>query len=174
MKFLVLTIALMFFTSCKNKASLQEYFVKKSENPDFTSFNFSPKHYLKEKGLKLSENNVLEQIKNVNILLLNKEDSVMLKTEYAHLKTILENEMYQDLVRFTSKGMKIQVDYVGTDNKIDEVVVLANKEGSNLAVLRILTDGVRIEQLMDIVNTMQNDTLSENSLDTILKGYLEK
>ncbi|MDO4728214.1 MAG: DUF4252 domain-containing protein [Bacteroidota bacterium] len=148
-------IVMMLFVSCKDETSLQQYFVKNSENPEFISFTFSPKHYVKERGIKLKDDAFFKQIKSVNILFLNKEDSLMVNKEYTHLKAILEDEQYQGLMSFNHQGFRVQIDYVGTDQDIKEVVVLANKSTAHVAVLRIITNTLKIEQLTDIANLVQ-------------------
>lgn len=155
------------FQSCKNSKSLQKYIVEKSENPDFFSMNISPKELLKS-SIKQNEN-PLEGIENINVLVLKNSDFQKTNSEYHEIKTILDDEKYQDLVRTNSKGNKFQIDYIGSDDNIKEVVILIRQGQERLALLRVLTNGLTINQLLQLPEMLKDDNIDSENITKIVE-----
>lgn len=171
LKIIALFVFALSFTACQNSKSLQKYIVEKSENPDFITMNISPKDFLK-KSIVLEEN-PLESIKNINVLLFNKDDKQQLNKEYEEIKNLLKNEKYQELVRTTSKGVKFQIDYVGTDENIEEVIVLVNQNQEKLALLRILSNGLTINDLSKIPTALDGNSIDKEGVKKTLEKLTE-
>ncbi|MFK8269815.1 DUF4252 domain-containing protein [Capnocytophaga stomatis] len=166
MRILILFGFLFAFTACQQK-SIQQYIVKNSENPNFISMNVAPKDFLENNSLE--KENIFNIIERVNLLLFNKNDSLQLKQEYDEVATILKDEKYQDLIRTTNKGIKFQVDYVGTDEDIKEVIILILQKGEKMALLRILSNDLDVTQLSKISTTLSGNSVDEENLKNLFE-----
>lgn len=166
--FLVITMS---FTACQNSKSLQKYIVEKSENPNFITMHISPEDFLKT-SIVTSEN-PLAKIKNIHVLMFNKDDKPQLNKEYEEIKNLLKNEKYQELVRTTNKGIKFQVNYVGSDQDIEEVIVLLNQNQEQLALLRILSNKLTINDISKIPTAFDGNSIDKEGMEKVLKQITE-
>lgn len=167
MRILILSVMVFVCVACQQK-SLQHYIVKRSENPDFLLVNIVPKDILKTKNLE--NESTLNIIEKINVLALNKSDSLKTKKEYEEIKTILKNEEYQDLVRTQSKGSSFQVDYVGNDEDIKEVIVLINEKQKKLVLLRFIANGLNINQLSKLSSALQESTIEKENAEKLVES----
>lgn len=169
MRFLILLGFLVVITACQQK-SVQQYIVKNSENPDFISMNISPKDFLKNQPLE--KEHILNIIEKVNLLLFNKNDSIQLKKEYGEVTAILKDEKYQDLIRTSNRNIKFQVDYVGTEENIKEVIILIRHKEEKMALLRILSNGLNVTQLSRISTSLGENSVDKEGLTNMLDNFL--
>lgn len=169
MRFLILLGFLVVITACQQK-SVQQYIVKNSENPDFISMNINPKDFLKNHPLE--KEHILNIIERVNLLLFNKNDSVQFKKEYGEIAAILKDEKYQDLIRTSNRDIKFQVDYVGTEENIKEVIILIRQRKEKMALLRILSNGLNVTQLSKISTSLGENSVDKEGLTNMLENFL--
>ncbi|CEN35329.1 DUF4252 domain-containing protein [Capnocytophaga cynodegmi] len=166
MRILILFGLLLTFASCQQE-SIQQYIVKNSENPNFVSMNIAPKDFLG--NVPTEKENIFNIINRVNFLIFNKNDSLELKKEYKKVTSILKDEKYQDLIRTTNKGTKFQIDYVGTEENIKEVIVLIVEKKEKMALMRILANGLDVTQLSKISTALNDNSVDEEGLKNLLE-----
>ncbi|CEN42486.1 conserved exported hypothetical protein [Capnocytophaga canis] len=149
--------------SC-NSNSLQSYIVKNSENKDFKSVNFSPKDFLKLGGSSVDEKNILNVIENVHILMYEKKNNGDFQKEYQEVKQLLKTDKYEELIQISNKEYKINVNYVGSDDNIKEVILLVSQNKEKFALMRMITQNLNIDELSklssdltDIGNSVDHD-----------------
>lgn len=147
---LVLGISLQ---SCEQK-SLQNYFVENSENPDFEAYDFALSKVLSSFTDDPEQKAVLSKIKKISVLSFEKDNPAEMKKEATEIDAILANSDYQELMRVTQKGMKINVSYLGKDDNIKEVVLYSKNIDNKLLLARVLTDGLTIDQLSKITGKL--------------------
>ncbi|MDO5608657.1 MAG: DUF4252 domain-containing protein [Capnocytophaga sp.] len=148
----VITISLV---SCQKQVTLQQYFVEKSNQPDFTTMNFNPNDYLKGLAFDDEKSKALKTIKSVNVLSFKKQDEVQFQKETEQIKEILSNEKYQELLKLNDKGSQTVVTYLGDDSNINEVI-LYSKGSSQQYLVRVLTDGLTVTQLGELVGSFSS------------------
>lgn len=162
-KIIVLLVIYVINVSCQQQ-SLQKYIVEKSDNSEFKSFTFSPKDF-QEKGQIVEKFDLLDVVKNVNVLIYNKTDSLKFEVEKQEIQSILSDRKYQNLFRFNQGNAKFQIDYVGSDSDIEEIVVFGIEKQRKLFLLRVLTDKLTTEQLTDMATTFQQTIVGKNFLN---------
>ena len=160
---MIITFSLaMLLMACQQK-TLQQYIVKNSENPDFKYFNFQPNDFFKKS--QQIENKGVEFVKNANVLLHTKKDSLQFKTEQNQIKAILSDKKYQNLVHINQKEIKIQVDYLGKDDAIEEIIIFGVINHKNLFLIRALTNKLSIEHLTELLSVfLQNIENQQNNI----------
>lgn len=150
-------LSLLLAVSCQSGPTLQQYFVASSENPEFISFDI-PASILKTDGLSLTpeQKEAYESIKKLNVLALKLSESNkgLFETEKEKIKTILANERYQELMRLNSGSSRGVVKFVGTGDAIDEVILYGTDNQNGLALVRVLGNNMKVENigvLMDLI-----------------------
>ena len=167
----------LFLMSCTSEPSLQKYFVEKSENKNFISFDVSPS-ILNVDQTKLSEEQkaALKSFEKMNVLAfkLNDKNQTDFSTERQEVNLILKNEKYQQLMKFGSGKEGASISYVGEDNHINEFILYGNKKDAGFAVVRILGKDMNPNNIMTLISIMKDSKMNLDQLkplqDLMLKN----
>lgn len=149
---LVVLASLIF--SCKNEKSLQQFIVNQQEKTDIISLDIPVSLLaLKEELQEAADVEVLKSIKKANILAYQLKDSS--KTRYIadkeHLKQILKQDKYGELLRFGKGKTGAKIYMVGNDEAIDELIVFANDDTLGWLLLRVLGKDMQPEKIMQLI-----------------------
>ena len=155
----LIIIASTLLSSCNDEPSLQKYFVEKTENKNFIALDLSP-NMLNVDSLKLTvdENNALKSFEKVNILAfkLNDKNKGEFETERSKVKEILQEEKYQQLMKFGSGKDGASVSFVGDTEHIDEFVFYANKKENGFAVVRVIGKDMNPTGIVTLMSVLKN------------------
>ncbi len=167
MKKIFLPIAFLFFISCDNKPTLQKYFVENSEKQEFISVDLASS-FINTDKIKLSkeEKTALESFEKMNILVLP-TDSLQIKkyeTEAVKIKTILKDEMYQELIKFNKGNQGAAVYLIEENEKIDEFVFFASSKDTGLALVRVLGNDMNPDNIINMFSIIQKADLNLEQL----------
>jgi len=173
-----LTVMLsLFLMSCTSEPSLQKYFVEKSENNNFISFDVSPS-ILNVDQTKLSEEQkaALKSFEKMNVLAfkLNDKNQTDFSTERQEVNLILKNEKYQQLMKFGSGKEGASISYVGEDNHINEFILYGNKKDAGFAVVRILGKDMNPNNIMTLISIMKDSKMNLDQLKPLQDLMLKK
>jgi len=161
--------------SCDNNPSLQEYYVDNSENSDFISIdvpasvlNFS------EADLSPEQREAYESVKKLNILAfkLKEDNKIAYEAEKVKVKEILDNPKYQELMTFNMKQRRGTIKYLGTDEAIDEVIIFGSDNSKGFALVRVLGNNMRPENMMKLMDAVKKADLNGEEFGK-LKGFLK-
>ena len=163
--------------SCTSEPSLQKYFVEKSENKNFISFDVSPS-ILNVDQTKLSEEQkaALKSFEKMNVLAfkLNDKNQTDFSTERQEVNLILKNEKYQQLMKFGSGKEGASISYVGEDNHINEFILYGNKKDAGFAVVRILGKDMNPNNVMTLISIMKDSKMNLDQLKPLQDLMLKK
>lgn len=167
----------LFLMSCTSEPSLQKYFVEKSENKNFISFDVSPS-ILNVDQTKLSEEQkaALKSFEKMNVLAfkLNDKNHTDFSTERQEVNLILKNEKYQQLMKFGSGKEGASISYVGEDNHINEFILYGNKKDAGFAVVRILGKDMNPNNIMTLISIMKDSKMNLDQLKPLQDLMLKK
>lgn len=170
----LLIIVSTFFSSCNDEPSLQKYFVEKTENKNFIALDLSP-NMLNVDSLKLTvdENNALKSFEKVNILAfkLNDKNKGEFETERSKVKEILQEEKYQQLMKFGSGKDGASVSFVGDTEHIDEFVFYANKKENGFAVVRVMGKDMNPTGIMTLMSVLKNANVDIEQLKPLQQMF---
>jgi hypothetical protein len=167
-------VACLFLISCNSKPSLQKYFVENSENKDFISLDISPSILNIDKTkLTVEQNEALHSFEKMNILAFkrNATNSTQFEAERIKVNAILKDDKYQQLMKFGSGKDGASVNFVGTDDHIDEFVLFANKKENGFAVVRILGKDMNPTNIMTIVSVLKNSNIDLEQLKPLQEMF---
>lgn len=171
---LITLLIACFFVSCTDSGSLQRYFVDKQESKNFVTQDI-PISMLKVDESKLSpeQKDAYKSVSRLNFLgfKANETNADVLKVELAKVKTILNDENYNDLMEFSDKGNKIVVKYLGEDDKADEIIILGNSKDLGFGVVRVLGDDMSPDKMVTLVSVLQNANVNEKQVQDIMNFF---
>ncbi|WP_340074457.1 DUF4252 domain-containing protein [Leptobacterium sp. I13] len=172
--FFSVLIAALFLTSCNGGQSLQEYFVENSEDKDFLVIDVPASLLnLSEVDLNEGQKEAYESIKKMNILAfrVQEDNKADYEAEKTKIKEILKNPKYQDLMKFNSGTAKATVKYLGKEDAIDEVIVYGSDNQYGFAVVRVLGNKMKPENIVALVQALDKANVDGEGLNEI-KGFL--
>ncbi|KAA1242790.1 DUF4252 domain-containing protein [Aquimarina sp. RZ0] len=159
----------MLLISCGGETSLQKYFVDHQDDKDFLAVDVPTSLLDTDKvSLTAEEKEALESIKKVNFLALPMKDATKARYEEEKvlINKIIDTEKYETLMRFGSNGTKAIVKYQGDDDDIDEIIVFASNKERGLALVRVLGDNMRAENMAKLMKAIDKGNVD---LDAIKK-----
>lgn len=157
----------LFLFSCDSKITLQKYFVENTDNKNFIAVDISPNILNVDKTkLSLEQNNALQSFDKMNVLAfkLNDTNKANFEVERAKVNSILKDEKYQQLMKFSSSKEGASVSYVGTDDHISEFVLFANQKETGFAVIRILGKDMNPTNIMTLISVLKSSNIDLDQL----------
>lgn len=161
-----LALIALTFISCTEK-SLQKYLVEKQDDEHFVKMDLAAS-MLQGKDSNFSEEDkkTLSTIKKVNIVAypLSKGDSVNYEVERIEVKEILGQEQYKELARINNDEWDATVKYTGEEEAIQEIIIFASDESRGFAVLRVLGEDMRPDEILKLVQGADKNGLDLSKL----------
>ena len=160
-KILGLVFTALFLISCDNYPSLQQYYVNSKENNEFIAVDIpSSILQLKDTEINKEQQQILNTIKKVNFLALQLkpgENEAFYNAEKAKVKEILKNPKFKQLARMNMGTGNFSVNYLGEDDAIDEVILFGSDKEKGFALVRVLGDDMKPEDIMKLVGELKLD-----------------
>ncbi len=176
MKSIAYLFSLLLFAlllSCDDKQSLQEYYVDNSESNDFISVDVPASVInLSETDLTQEQREAYESVRKLNILAfkVKGDNKVAYEAEKVKVKEILNDPRYQELMKFNNGKQRGTIKFLGTDEAIDELIVFGSDNSRGFALVRVLGDDMRPENMMKLMNAMEKADLDGEEFNK-LKGF---
>ena len=171
----ILVVALV---SCNQGPSLQTYIVDHQEVNNFTSIDL-PTSVVSFDESKLTDDQkqAYHSVKRLNFLgyRLKEGNQSEFDAEVAKVKDILNNKKYNELMRMgNNEDGKITVKYLGSETKIDELIVFGSANNQGFGILRVLGDDMQPDKMLKLIEAMKNADVDENQLQgfaDFFKGF---
>jgi pentatricopeptide repeat protein len=93
------------------------------------------------------------------------------QAEKQKVQNILGDKKYQLLSKMKMEGTNITLKYIGDEDAIDEVIVLASNEERGFALIRLLGNNMRPEKMMQLLNSMEQGDVNLDQLTGITKMF---
>ncbi len=167
MKAAILVFVSLFLVSCNSEPSLQKYFVKQTENPNFISLDISPSILnIDKKTLTDEERKAWNSFEKMNILAFKLDDknASLYETEKVNVQEILKADKYNVLMKAGSGKQGVAVSYLGTEEKVEELIVYAKSAETGFAVIRILGDKMSPTDMMHFIGIIQKSKIDLEQL----------
>ena len=130
------------FIGCNQGPSLQSYIVDNQETNNFTTIDL-PTSVVSFDESKLTDDQkqAYNSVKRLNFLgyRLQEGNEEEYKAELQKVKSILKDEKYKELMRMgNNESGKVLIKYLGTETKIDELIVFGNANDQYCVCLAVL------------------------------------
>lgn len=162
------------FTSCKKEASIQTYFVEHQELPNFTFIDVSPKMIaLSTVEFTEEQKDTYNSLEKINFLgyRIKDEDLTAYNNELTNIQNVFKNRNYYELMSFSTNGIKFRINAEGTQDVVNEVLVLASTEDKGFGVVRLLGDNMKPESIIKLIRKLQKADIDKKQLDGILNFF---
>jgi len=161
--------ALMLF-SCSNEKSLQKYLVEKQEDDTFLKVDIATS-LLQAEGNNLTqeERDILETVKKINVVAfpIKEGNDEAYDANKKEINDIMKQDKYKTLMKYGSNNKGATLKYLGEEDAIDEIIVLASDSERGFAVFRLLGDNMRPDQMLKLMNSIDNGDIDVNKLSSI-------
>lgn len=157
--------------ACKDEASVQTYFVDHQDLPEYKQIDLSAKLLdLSDTELSNEEQETLKSFKKISFLgyRIKAGDLDTYNKELAKATLVFNNEKYNGLMDFSMQGVKVNVSVIGTDEAIDEVLLLLSNKETGFGIARILGDDMNLEKILKLLNTVQSTDMDSNEFKDII------
>ncbi len=158
--------------SCNQDPTLQTYFVDRELAPGFTSVDL-PINVLNinEETLNEEELEAYKSIEKLSVLafILGDEknnDKKDYELELAKVRTVLKNPKYEELMRGGNAiDGKFVVKFIGTEESIEEIILMGHSNENGFAVVRILGDEMNVNKIMTLSKVFEKADIDNSRLD---------
>ena len=163
------------FIGCNQGPTLQSYYVDNQETNNFTTIDL-PTTVVSFDEAKLNEDQkeAYKSVKRLSFLgyKLEKGNEDEFKAELAKVKTILKDDNYHELMRMgNNNDGKFIIKYLGSEEKIEELIVFGNANDQGFGIVRVLGKNMRPDKMLTLVDAMQNADINEDKLKGILEFF---
>ena len=168
----IIIVAIFVLTSCNREPSLDKYFVENQTNKSFVSVDVSPAMFNTAKAKFTAEQAAaLKSFKKMNVLYFKKTNANTkeFEAERLKIKTVLQNDKYQNLMKFGMGKDIASISYVGSENNISEFIISGNKNDVGLAIIRIQGKDMSPDNVMKIAEAMQSGNFDFEAFKPILE-----
>jgi len=174
-KLLIGSFLITAFISCNQGPTLQSYIVDNQETNNFTTIDL-PTSVVSFDESKLTDDQkqAYKSVKRLNFLGYRMKDGneVEYKAELQKVKSILKDKKYKELMRMgNNEDGKVLIKYLGSETKIDELIVFGNANDQGFGILRVLGKNMQPDNMVKLVDAMQNADIDEDQLKGITEFF---
>jgi len=167
----VVVILAFALVSCKNEGSIQTYFVDHQDLPEFKMIDLSAKMIdFSKVDFTDDQRETFNSLEKINFLgyLINDGDMESYKKELADAKRVFLNKNHNELMEFSSNGIKFRISTLGDDEEVDEFLALVSSNETGFGIVRILGDKMNPEKMVKLVDELQNADIAEDQFQDIM------
>lgn len=165
-----LALSMLLFSACGNNASLQKYIVEKQNDNDFITIDLPSSLILTENN-NLSEEQLetVKSIKKVNMiaLQLKDENKAVYEIEKQRLKSILDNNQYETLMKYGSNEMGASLLFTGDVEAIDEIIIFASDSEKGFGLFRVIGEDMNPSQIVKLMNNVNSQNFDLSFMNEI-------
>ena len=163
-------IAALTLLSCSNEKTLQRYLVDRQDDDMFLKIDIAASLLQADSSnMTQEEKDILATVKKINVVAfpLNGENEAQYDEKMQELKNIIDQDEYKTLMKFGSKKKGATLKYFGEEDAIDEIIVFASDDEKGFALLRLLGENMRPDQMIKLLNSIENGDLDASKLSSI-------
>ncbi len=168
---LYIAIVCLCFASCKQKPTLQSYFVNHQEMQNFMTVDI-PASILKinTDSLDAIQKKAYNSINKINVLTysLKAQNIENFNNEVKTVNTILKNEKYFELLRAGNNiDGKILIKYIGNDTEIDELIIFTSAKNKGFLIARVLGNKMKPKEILSLKSVISKIDINSSELNLI-------
>ena|SRR5690606_15966692 len=174
--FVLLILSVILFSCSGGGPSLQEYFVDKNQDANFISLDIPSSILSVDKtALSTEQKQAYQSIKKLNVLAfrITPENTLEYQKEKQIVSEILKDDKYEDLMVLNSGNHRGTIKYLGTDESIEEVIVFGSSDEDGFALIRVLGDEMKPENMVTLVQALENGSIDASGIGSQLKGVFD-
>lgn len=158
-------------TACKDENSIQTFFVKHQEKPNYSVVDISKTLVdFSDANLSKDEQEAYNSLDKLHVLMYKTTDSTQnaYNKELKKIQNVFKNPDYSELMTSSLDGIKLKISTIGEENTVDEVLVLASSNTMGFSAIRILGDNMSPEKIAALIFKMKDANMDNNKLKGIM------
>lgn len=173
-KIIIIALVLIGFSSCKDGAAVEHYFVDNTEKDGFMALDIPASIIQVKEGISKEAQTTLGTIKKLNVIGLKKGavDAATYKVERAKFKALQHDKAYESLMSFQNGSTKFSVKIMGEVDAVNQILVFADDKDKGFGIARILGNKMNPAKIMQLKDAFGNMDLDGNQL-SVLKDLLK-
>ncbi len=160
----------LLLTGCNSGPSLEKYYVKKSDSPNFMTVDLSPSVLkLDPAKLTVEQSKALESLDKLNILVFKKNatNDAVYQAEKDSVNAIMKNSKYEELMKVGSGKQGASVRFVGNEKKIDEFVLFGFSSDNGFGIVRVMGDNMTPNDIFTVLSIIKNSNVAPEQLKAL-------
>lgn len=160
--------------ACNSEPSLQEYYVQKTEDPNFLSFDLPVSLLnLDEVALPERQRAALEAVRKMNILAFKRteENETAYNTERNTVMRILSDTDMTELMKMRMDFGQATISFTGGERSIDEIIIYGNSEEKGFALVRVLGDNMNPADFIQLLKAMEKADVDGDQLSGLKEFF---
>ena len=166
--------ALLLLAGCSGSPSLQQYYVDKSENPNFLALDVPASILnLDETEMSESQRETMKSLRKLNILAFKRttDNAEAYEAESAKVQEILKDSDYKELMKLNSRFAKGVIKYTGDGDAIDELVIFGDSRDKGFALIRVLGDDMNPAQFMQFMQVVEKADIDGEGFEALTEMF---
>jgi len=160
--FYIVALALV---GCSTTPSIQEYYVAKSEDPNFLVVDIPTSILgIDNNSLSQEEEEALSSFQNLNVLLFRKTatNADQLPVELSVVRSIIDNKAFEPLLVMSDRQYSGKLVLEGTVDNPDEIVFFGSAD-EGFVLARLIGRDMQVEKAMLLANAIQRGNGLQNA-----------
>lgn len=164
--FFILSLA---FVGCSNTPSIQEYYVSKTEDPNFLVLDIPASILgIDNSALSEEEQEALSSFQKLNVLLFRKTpaNADQLPSELNTVRSIINSKVFEPLIVMSDRQYSGKFVLEGSVENPDEIVFFGSAD-QGFVLARLIGRDIQVEKAMLLANVIQRGNGLENAAKAI-------
>lgn len=172
---IAVTLLALIVHGCSQGESLQRYFVDNQEKPSFLSVDVPVSMLnLDVAQLNQGQKEAYESVQKLNMLAykIKPGEQIEYETELAKVKTILDDDKYEELMRGgDSEVGNFSISFVGDEDDVKEFILFGNSKDKGFAVVRILGNDMNPTKIMTLGSALDKANIDDSQLSQFTEFF---
>lgn len=154
----ILVLTALFFMACNKEQSVQEYYIENQENGNFIAIDLPASIVNLGEDASEETKETLATIKKLNVIAfkITESNKSEFEAEYAKVKKLLKGDSYNELMRMKHEGVNVIIKYQGSDEAVDEFILLAAEKSQGFALARVIGNEMQPEKIIKMAEDFKN------------------
>jgi hypothetical protein len=168
-KLLFFAVALTFL-GCSKTLSIQEYYVAKSEDPNFLVIDI-PTSFLgiNNEVLNQEEQAALESFQKLNVLMFRKTgaNATQFPEELAAVRQIIDGEQFDPLMALSDRQFSGKLLLEGSIERPDEIVFFGAAADQGFLLARLIGSKMQVEKAVLLAKVLEREGALNNAVEAV-------
>ena len=170
MKKLLIFAVTFTFLGCSKTQSIQEYYVAKSEDPNFLVIDI-PTSFLgiNNKVLSQEEQAALDSFQKLNVLMFRKTatNATQFPEELEAVRQIINGEQFDPLVVVSDRQFSGKLLLEGSVERPDEIVFFGSATDDGFLLARLIGNKMQVEKAVVLAKALEREGALDNAVEAI-------
>lgn len=170
MKKLLIFAVTLTFLGCSKTQSIQEYYVAKSEDPNFLVIDI-PTSFLgiNNEVLSQEEQAALDSFQKLNVLMFRKTaaNATQFPEELEAVRQIINGEQFDPLVVVSDRQFSGKLLLEGSVERPDEIVFFGSATDDGFLLARLIGNKMQVEKAVVLAKALEREGALDNAVEAI-------